>query len=266
MAKRTVVQTANTISDTVADIVDTATDVYIATTNFLQPVYHFNMLMELAHFHDLRIPASHPADPLPAPVPRPPRRRHRLPPPPVGSESDPIGIVPAHIQSHENSSDDETKKPDQPVDQGWEDVAWKEALAAEPDETLRQAQEMEFRRLRRGREDDADLQAYFDELDKGNVGALAPAGVGGGIHRVGDMEAEMDEDDEEEVHDDENKDGEEGIPGSALDRGVKDSVSDLKQAGTGRALEEKPVDEDSDPQDFVDQLGTLGSGTFGTRK
>jgi hypothetical protein len=82
------------------------------------------------------------------------------------TESDPIGIVPAHIQSHENSSDDETKKPDQPVDQGWEDVQWKEALAAEPDDTLRREQGMEFRRLRRDREDDADLQAYSAELDK----------------------------------------------------------------------------------------------------
>lgn len=288
MAKRTVVQTANTISDTVADIADTVTDAYIATTTYLQPVYHLNMLLELAHLHDYRIPAPHPADPLPPPIPRLPRRLRNPAPPIISSEADPIGIVPAHIQSHENSSDDETQKPDLPVDQGWEDVQWKEALAAEPDETLRREQEREFRRLRRDREDDVDLLAYFAELDKGNVGAVAPAVAGGGISRVGDMEDEMDEDEEEGGDlEEEDGEGEEGISGPALDCGSKNSVVGSEQVGTGRAAEEeKLVDaemtreaeqrailedflqiaEDSDPQDFVDQLAAFGSGAFGTRK
>lgn len=64
---------------------------------------------------------------------------------------------------------------------------------------------------------------------------MAPAIVGGGIERVGDMEGEMDE-----KSGDKDKDGE----GISDRRGSKSSVVGSEQVVTSRAEEEELVDEE----------------------
>lgn len=166
------------------------TNQYDAVANYLQPL--------------VRDLAQQGLPPTTAPARVSPVSRYNQPDPyqpqhglVVGSEADPMGIVPAHIDSHEDSSSDETRKPDEALGDNWESVGRREALAAEPDADLHRAQEEAFRRLRRVRDEDDALMGYFAELEAGNTRARAPA-VGGGLVEVEDAEEEEEDEDEEE--------------------------------------------------------------------